>query len=167
MLNPTTRTPWALVLVSALAREATALYFQLGLELDPCVLCVYQRSAVFGIALGGLIGLIAPRLTILRLAGYLAIGGAALLGLRFALQHVAVLGGQSFDCSFLPDFPTWLPLHEWLPVLFQPTGMCDEIDWSFLGFTMPEVMVAVFAAYLAALAYGVMRELGVFRRRGA
>lgn len=165
MLEPVTRTPWALVLFSALALEATALYFQFGLHLDPCVLCVYQRAAILGIALGGLLGMIAPRLTVLRLAGYLAIGGAALLGLRFALRHVAVLGGQSFDCSFLPDFPTWLPLHEWMPTLFQPTGMCDEIDWHFLDFTMPEVMVGIFIAYLAAVAYAILRE-SLGRRRG-
>lgn len=159
MLNPKTRIPWMLVVVSALTLEAVALYFQYGMALDPCVLCVYQRSAVFGIALGGLFGLIHPKTLVLRLAGYVVIAGSAGLGLKFALQHVAVLGGASFDCSFLPDFPTWLPLHEWLPFLFQPTGMCDEIDWSFLGFTMPEVMIGVFSAYLAGIVYGVVRDL--------
>lgn len=159
MLDPKSRTPWVLVLFSALALEAVALYFQYGMRLDPCVLCVYQRSAVAGIALGGLVGAIYPTNLVVRLIGYLAILASAVLGLRFALQHVAVLGGASFDCSFLPNYPAWLPLHEWLPFLFQPTGMCDEIDWSLLGFSMPEVMVGVFAAYLAALAYASLREI--------
>lgn len=167
MLDPETRMPWIIVLVSALILETVALYFQYGLDLDPCVLCVYQRGAVLGLAIGGLIGAVYPRQRLLRLAGYLVIGASAVLGLRFALRHVAVLRGESLDCSFIPDFPSWLPLHEWAPFLFQPTGVCDEIDWQFLDFTMPEVMVVVFAAYLASLAYGFVGELSYLRRRTA
>jgi disulfide bond formation protein DsbB len=163
MFEPVRRTPWLLVMGSALLLEAIALYFQYGMQLDPCVLCVYQRGAVLGIMIGGLIGAIYPKADIVRVAGYLAIAASAGLGLRFALQHVAVLNGASFDCSFLPDFPTWLPLHQWLPWLFQPTGLCDQFDWSFLGFTMPEVMVGIFSAYLLALLYAGLRELGVLR----
>lgn len=151
-------------MVSAFSLEAAALYFQFGMKLDPCVLCIYQRVAVLGLAVGGLIGAVYPRQGILRLTGYLVIGGSAALGLRFALRHVAVIRGESLDCSFLPDFPTWLPLHEWFPLLFQPTAMCDEIDWYFLGLTMPEVMVGIFAAYLASLAYGFLAEFRHYRR---
>lgn len=164
MLNPETRTPWVLVLGSALILEAIALYFQFGMGLDPCVLCVYQRAAVLGLAFGGLIGALYPTQVVPRLAGYLVITVSAVLGLSFAWQHVGVLRGESFDCSFLPNFPTWLPLHEWFPSVFQPTAMCDEIDWHFLGLTMPEVMVGVFAAYLTALAYGFVGEFRNLRR---
>ena len=162
LFDPTARIAWALVLGSAVTLEAIALYFQYGMHMDPCVLCVYQRSAVAGIALGGLVGLAWPRVMVFRLAGYLLIATAAVLGLRFAVIHVGVLGGASFDCSFLPEYPGWMPLHEWFPWLFQPTGMCDEIDWSLAGLNMPQVMALIFAAYLLALAYALYREL---RRR--
>jgi disulfide bond formation protein DsbB len=165
MLDPRTRIPWVIVFGSALILEAIALYFQYGMGLNPCVLCVYQRSAVLGIAIGSLIGALYPARLILRLAGYLSIAGSAVLGLHFASQHVAVLGGESFDCSFLPNFPTWLPLHEWFPPLFQPTGMCDEIGWLFLGLTMPEVMVGVFTGYLASIAYVFIADLVSYRWR--
>jgi disulfide bond formation protein DsbB len=164
MLYPRTRIPWLLVFGSALVLEMLALYFQYGMGLDPCVLCVYQRGAVLGIAIGGLIGAIYPQQLVVRAAGYLAIAASAALGLRFALQHVAVIGGSSFECGFLPDFPSWLPLHEWLPSLFQPTGMCGEIDWTFFGLAMPEVMIGVFAVYLAAIGYGLIAEL-ITRKR--
>lgn len=157
-LEPATRTPWLLVLGSAAALEIAALYFQYGLKLDPCVLCIYQRVAVVGLALGGLTGAIHPGSLALRLAGYGAILVSSIVGLRFALQQIAILRGERFDCSFMPDFPGWMPLHEWLPAVFQPTGMCGELEWYFLGFTMPEVMVGVFSAYLAALAYAASRE---------
>ena len=166
MLDPRTRIPWLLVFGSAVLLESLALYFQYGMGLDPCVLCVYQRGAVLGIAIGGLVGAIYPRRLVLRLAGYLMIAASAALGLRFALQHVAVIDGSSFECGFLPDFPSWLPLHEWLPALFQPTGMCGEIDWTLFGLAMPEVMIGIFAAYLAAIGYGLIAELVNRRRRG-
>ena len=45
------------------ALEGSALYFQYGMDLQPCVMCIYERVALFGIAFAGLIGLIAPHLT--------------------------------------------------------------------------------------------------------
>lgn len=159
MLDPLMRTPWLLVAGSALALEVTALFFQYGMDLDPCVLCVYQRAAVIGLVLAGVVGALLPRLVVMRILGYLGIAGSAGIGLHFAWLHAGVLNGKSFECSFLPDFPTWMPLHEWLPQLFQPTGLCGELDWYFLGFTMPEVMVGIFAAYLLALAYALVREV--------
>ncbi|MBV2095670.1 MAG: disulfide bond formation protein B, partial [Candidatus Thiodiazotropha sp. (ex Codakia orbicularis)] len=51
------RLPWLLLASSALILEGAALYFQYGLELDPCVLCIYQRAAVLGIFLSALIGM--------------------------------------------------------------------------------------------------------------
>ncbi len=55
------RSGWLLLLISALALEGSALYFQYGMDLQPCVMCIYERVALFGIAFAGLIGLIAPR----------------------------------------------------------------------------------------------------------
>jgi disulfide bond formation protein DsbB len=165
MLSPRNRLPWLLVFVSALLLEGSALYFQYGMGLDPCVLCVYQRAAVLGIALGGLVGALAPQLVVFRVVGYLVLTGAAVLGLRFAIRHVGLLHGSGFECGFLPEFPTWMPLDVWLPALFQPTGLCGEIDWSFFGLSMPAVMVAVFAAYLAAVVYGLAGERRLLRDR--
>jgi disulfide bond formation protein DsbB len=163
MLSPTSRTAWFLVLFSALALELAALYFQYGLELDPCVLCVYQRVAVLGIALAGFLGALAPRLAALRVLGYLVLGASAAKGLLLALQQVAVQAGASLECSFFAEFPPWLPLDAWFPAVFQPTGLCDQVKWSLLGFSMPQWMVVVFGAYLAALAYALVRELFALR----
>ena len=60
------RSGWLLLLISALALEGTALYFQYGMGLQPCVMCIYERVALFGIAFAGIIGLIAPRFLIMR-----------------------------------------------------------------------------------------------------
>ena len=36
--------------------ESTALYFQYGMGLQPCVLCVYERLAMVGLFIAGFIG---------------------------------------------------------------------------------------------------------------
>jgi disulfide bond formation protein DsbB len=159
------RFPWLLIVFGALVLEGAALYFQYGLKLDPCVMCVYQRAALFGVAAGGLIGALAPRITALRLLGYAVFGAAAAVGLDLALEHVAIQSGASMNCAFLADFPSWARLDEWLPALFMPTGSCDEVDWHFLGYSMPQWMVVVFGGYLVALAYAVAREFVRLRRR--
>lgn len=32
--------------------------------------------------------------------------------------------------------------------MFYPDGDCSEISWQFLGFSMPQWLVVIFAAYL-------------------
>jgi disulfide bond formation protein DsbB len=153
------RFPWLLVAGSALALELSALYFQYGMDLAPCVLCVYQRAAVAGILLAGLVGALAPSLPLLRLLGYAGIATAAFIGIDLATHHVAIQRGEAFGCAFFAEFPSWAPLDTWLPAVFQPTGACGEIHWRFLGRNMPEWMQIVFGAYLAALGYALVMEV--------
>ncbi|WP_250665767.1 disulfide bond formation protein B, partial [Escherichia coli] len=42
------------------------LYFQHVMKLQPCVMCVYERVALLGIMVAGLIGAIAPRNMVIR-----------------------------------------------------------------------------------------------------
>ena len=41
------RWAWALLFASALLLELVALYFQYGMDLKPCIMRIYQRTAVF------------------------------------------------------------------------------------------------------------------------
>jgi len=61
------RFAWFLLALSSLALESTALYFQYGMGLQPCVLCVYERLAIIGLFIAGIIGLLAPKSFIVRL----------------------------------------------------------------------------------------------------
>lgn len=159
------RFPWLLALFSAIGLEATALYFQYGLNLEPCVLCVYQRTAVMGLALGGLIGALAPHLGLLRLLGYLTLGTSAGMGVKLALEHVNVQAGIGMGCDFLASYPDWFKLDVWFPAMFEPRGACDDIKWEFLGMSMPQWMVVVFGIYLAAVALELVLEVRRLRNR--
>lgn len=166
---PKTRLAWSLLLLTALGLEATALVFQYVLALDPCVMCVYERLAVIGLMAAGLIGLINPRMLLLRLGGYIVWGISAAWGMALAWEHVGYQRDPTaaMSCSFLPDFPAWMPLHEWFPAVFLPTGYCDDIQWQWLSLSMPEWMVVVFGIYLAVLFVVAIVEIGgVLKRRG-
>ncbi len=147
------RFPWILLALSALGLEMAALYFQYQLKLDPCVLCVYERTAVMGILFAGLFTALAPGLFIFRGLGILAWGISAGWGLQLALKHTGMqlFPSPANTCDFAASYPDWAKLDEWFPWLFQPTGFCDEIQWQFFGYTMPQTMIGIYAVYLLVL----------------
>ena len=120
---------------------AYALYSQLYLGLEPCPLCIFQR---IGIALLGVAFLAAavhhPR-GWGRYLYALAIAMAALATLLVAARHVYV---QSLPPGTLPSCGAPLsvllkftPLWEVVRKVLTGSGECSEVNWRFLGLTMP------------------------------
>ena len=46
------KSSWLVLFATSLALEIAALYFQYGMGLKPCIMCIYQRTAMYGIVLG-------------------------------------------------------------------------------------------------------------------
>jgi len=149
----TRRTAWLMLALSALFLELAALYFQYQKDLQPCVLCVYERTAVMGLLLSGMLAALAPGIALIRVLAMLLWGGSALWGLQLAVKHtrIQLFPSPSNTCDFAANYPAWAKLDEWLPWLFQPTGFCEDIQWRFLGFTMPQTMIGIYALYLLVL----------------
>lgn len=143
------RSPWLLLAASAFALESCALFFQHIMKLDPCVMCVYERIAMLGILSAGLIGATAPQNSIVRLSAFLCWAISAVWGALLAIEHAHYQINPSpfATCDFFPNFPSWAPLHEWLPWLFNPTGDCADIVWQFFGYSMPQWLIVSFAIY--------------------
>ena len=131
---------WALVVLSCLALLGTALYFQHGLHMQPCIKCIYVRAGFAGILLAGIIGLLAPANMLLRLLALLGMLSAAVFGIMQAYELLEIeqllAEGGFFSCSLFAEFPSWLPLDKWLPAVFEPTGSCGDTSWQFLGQSM-------------------------------
>ena len=154
-----TRLFWVCLLGTAVALEAAALGFQYLMDLRPCVLCIYERVAVAGIGLAGIVGALAPHRPLPRFAAYLIWAGAAAWGLSLASEHVGIqFATSNLSCEFFANFPPWFQLDQWLPSVFAPTGYCDEIQWQFLGLTMPQWMLVVYSGYLLLLAIVLVNE---------
>ncbi|WP_239954760.1 disulfide bond formation protein DsbB [Pantoea sp. Z09] len=143
------RAAWLLLALTALALELVALWFQHVMGLKPCVMCIYERCALFGVMGAGIVGAIAPK-TPLRWAGLLIWIYSAWEGLRLSYEHTMIqLHPNPFTtCDFAARFPAWLPLDKWLPSVFVASGDCAERGWSFLTLSMPQWMMVIFAAYL-------------------
>ena len=101
----------------------------------------------------GLVGMTVPKYRIVRILGALGWAISATWGLKLALALVDMQNNPSpfSTCSFLPEFPAWMPLHEWFPAIMMPTGMCTDVPWQFMGVTMAEWMVVAFSGYLVML----------------
>ena len=152
----TTRSkPWLLLALSALVLELIALFFQYAMDLAPCIMCIYQRVAICAIILAGLVGFAGYRFLVMRIFAYGLWATGAIWGLFIALEHVEKqtnAGSLFFSCDIFPNFPTWAPLHNWLPFMFEATGDCGDINWQFLGYSMPQWMVVVYGLYTLAFA---------------
>ena len=56
-------------------------------------------------------------------------------------------------CEIVPNFPSWLQLHEWIPAVFAAHGDCLEDSWQFMSMGMAEWMQIIFALYAAVFAF--------------
>jgi len=107
-------------------------FFQMYLYMAPCEQCVYIRFAMLIMAAGGLIAAINPKVVALKLIGTLAAFVGSILGLMYSVKlnriHHAVHDADGLfgvqGCSTEPSFPLNLPLAQWSPDWFKPTGDC-------------------------------------------
>lgn len=164
---PERRGAWLLLALTAFGLFFIALYMQYQMDLKPCVKCIYQRVAILGIGLAALVPLFAPKVAFARLLGFAGWLTAAIWGLFIANEHVTTQqSANAFFavCDAFPNFPDWMPLHEWLPGLFNATGMCGDINWEFAGLSMPQWMQIIFASYGAVGVFVLVLRLLLVRR---
>lgn len=142
------RGAWLLMAFTALALELTALWFQHVMLLKPCVLCIYERCALFGVLGAALIGAIAPK-TPLRYVAMVIWLYSAFRGVQLTYEHTMLqLYPSPFaTCDFMVRFPEWLPLDKWVPQVFVASGDCAERQWIFRSGNAA-VVARYFIAYL-------------------
>ncbi len=160
------RGAWLLLALTALGLEVAALGFQHIMGLAPCVMCIYERCALFGVMGAGIVGAIAPK-SPLRFVALLIWLYSAWEGLRLSWAHTMIqLHPNPFaTCDFAARFPDWLPLSKWLPSVFVASGDCAERSWSFLTLSMPQWMIVIFAAYLLVAVFVLIAQPFKARRR--
>ncbi len=159
------RWAWTSLFLSAFVLEMTALYFQYAMDLKPCIMCIYQRTAVFGVLFAALLPLCKNNL-LTRFIAFVVWGISAIWGLLIAIEHVDLQTNSNpffTACEIVPNFPSFMPLHNWLPNIFAATGDCGNIDWQFMNMSMPQWMIVIFAAY--SLAFVIVLFSRLFTKR--
>ena len=144
----------------------TALYFQHLMDLQPCIKCIYQRTAVFGILVSSLLPIIWQH-SLTRLLGFIGWGVASIWGFLIAHEHVDILFAANpffVVCDIIPNFPAFMPLHEWFPAVFGATGDCTENSWQFMNMGMAQWMRIIFATYAIAWLLMLVSRIGIARK---
>jgi len=127
---------------------AFAAYLQLGLDHEPCPLCIIQR---FLILILGLLFLGGALHTPRGLANKIFASSTifvALLGVATAWRQVYL---QKLPPDQLPDCGPSLsymlekfPLSETIRSVITGSGECAEVVWRFLGFSIPQWTLGIF-----------------------
>ena len=133
-----------------------ALWIQLTYQLEPCPLCITQR--IIFIVLGFLFVFFVwlPLNFFVRIIYLLAIGITSIVGLIFSARHVLIQ--QKYitvpaECGIDLDYMFEnFPLMEAFNLLFQGTGDCSKVDWTFYGLSLP---MMAFLGYLFFLIYAL------------
>lgn len=136
--------------VFCLALIAVALYFQHVLGLEPCPLCIFQR--IFVMTLGAVMLVAAihnPRYIGRRVYGGMILVTAG-LGAGVAGRHVWL---QSLPPDQVPACGPGLdylldafPLMDALKLVFEGSGECAEVQWTFLSLSIPAWTLMMFTA---------------------
>ncbi len=155
------RSAWLVLFITSFGLECAALYFQHVMGLAPCIMCIYQRTAMWGIVLAGLLVLLFNH----AVTRFLALGlwaYSAVQGFLVASEHIEIIDADDpffATCEIFPNFPSWAPLHEWLPSVFAAPGDCLENSWQFLSMGMAHWMQIIFAAYFVVFAAVLLARL--------
>jgi len=141
---------WIAIMLTGLFMESVALYYQYGLDYGPCTLCTHVRAWVLAIVLTAALGLVVRRQRVLNGLTHLSMFGLACGLLYSSWQTLGIERGWiEGSCEFGAGFPSWLPLHEWWPQVFEAWELCGYTPELWFGVTIAEALVVT--AVLAVL----------------
>jgi disulfide bond formation protein DsbB len=136
---------------------ALGMELQALLRLAPCPLCIFQRLLYLAVGLVALGGVLWPagRLLWSMLVGLLALLGIGVASYQSWMQAFPHLASECSytDPNLIERLVDWLGM-QW-PSLFLATGFCTSKEWVFLGLSMANWSLVVFAGIggLAALIF--------------
>lgn len=144
---------------------AYAVFAQYGQMFEPCPLCIFQRVAMAATAAVALLGALhspasaAGRKTYGLLAFVAAGSGIGIAARHVWLQHLppeqvpACGPGLAYMVESMPSY------MDVVKKVLQGSGECAEVNWTFLGISMPEWTLLCFVLLAAgALSAGFKRR---------
>lgn len=158
---------FALIALACAGVLGVAMVMEHIMGLEPCPLCMLQRMAFVGVGLVALLAaLIGPKGWGVRFGGGLtvipAVLGAGLAGRQLWLQSLPAEEippcGPGYD--YLREA---FPLTDVIRMALEGSGDCAEIQWQFLGLSIPGWSFILFA--LCALAGLWLLVFGSGQRR--
>ena len=138
------------------------LYLQHTLNILPCPLCVVDRVIVIGMAVIFLVAMLHnPSRLGQRLYGFsnliISVTGIAVTSRHVWLQHLPP--DKVLECgpgfSYTQDVS---PLTKILKMVLEGSSECTEIQWRFLGLSLPEQTLILFVVLTGIILVQILRS---------
>jgi len=127
-------------------------YLQMVEYLAPCSLCILDRGVVIGLCFVFTLALLHNPVRVGRkiyasLATLLSLTGIGICARHIWLQHQPK--GEAPECGagFWHMLEN-MPFKSFLDTIFNSTGECADIQWQFLGLSIPELTLILFVVFL-------------------
>jgi disulfide bond formation protein DsbB len=151
-----------LVLLAAISMLFARFYLEAFLDLAACPLCMTQRAFV---VMWGVFALLAVlhnpggwgRRVYGALCALSAIAGGAVAARHVWLQHLPPDQVPACGPSLEYMLDT-LPFSETISLVLMGDGNCADTMWTFLGFSIPEQTLALFAATTVVCLWQTLRR---------
>ena len=131
-----------------------AVTIQAQFNLEPCPLCVTQRIVFIIIGCLFLFFSFFNPNQLIRFIHLTILLIANIVGIIFAIKHILIQSKLIIvpaECGIDLDYMFEnFPLTEAFSLLFKGSGDCSEIDWLFLGLTLPQL------ALIAYIMFGIL-----------
>ena len=127
-------------------------YLQMIEYLAPCSLCIFDRAVVIGLGVVFTIALIHNPIRIGRkiyatLAILLSLTGIGICARHLWLQSLPA--GDAPGCGAgLSYMIETMPFKDVLNTVFNSTGSCSDIQFKFLGLSLPALTLILFVVFL-------------------
>ncbi len=146
----TSRLFYIALFIICLSLLGFGLYLEHVKGLEPCPLCAFQRLSYIAIAVVALIAAIHNPMGIFRII-------YNILLIIFSLIGVAIAGRQTWlqhlPPELVPECGPGLeymlevfPFGQALKMIFSGSGECAEIQWQFIGLSIPEWSLVCFSS---------------------
>ena len=128
-----------------------AVTIQTQFNLEPCPLCVTQRIVFIVIGCLFLVFSFLKPNQVIKIVHFVSILITNIVGIVFAIKHILIQSKWiivpaecGIDLNYMFEN---FPLTEAFSLLFQGTGDCSEIDWLFLGLTLPQLALIAYIMF--------------------
>ena len=137
------------------------LYLEHVRNLEPCPLCVFQRVAFVAVMLISVVAAIHNPRNFMRPVYPALLVIAGLIGAGIAARQIWL---QHLPPELAPECGPGLeymlevfPFMEALQMILSGSGECAEVQWTFLGFSIPEWSLAWFVIIVIAALVAAFR----------
>ena len=134
-----------------------ALTIQTQFDLEPCPLCVSQRIVFILIGFIFLVFSFMSPTRLIKFIHLVSLSVVNIVGMVFAIKHILIQGKWitvPAECGIDLDYMFEnFPIREAFSLLFKGTGDCSEIDWLFLGLSLPQLALIAYIMFCVITFY--------------